>query len=331
MKINAAIIGSGIGIKHFEAINNYKKSKVSVICEKNKKKISFLKKKYPNIKVISKEQQIYSDKSINLVSIASYDNYHFSQIIKCINFDKNIIVEKPMCLNLEQLKKIFFLLKKKPNIKIISNLVLRTDALFSNIKKNINLKNIFYIEADYIWGRSYKLFQWRSKTKEYSIVLGAGIHVIDLVMWILGDKPIYVTSYANNIATKNTSFKKNSFVLIVLEFPNKILVKISANVAGVYNHFHEIKVFEKGKTFSHSLAGTFNFKMDKDKKIFQKIYSNYPDKKNRKKLIQNFIDSLQYKKIKPIVTLQEQVDLMNVCFAADKSIKTGNRIKINYL
>ena len=39
MKINAAVIGSGIGIKHLEAINKYKKSKVSVLCEKNKKKI----------------------------------------------------------------------------------------------------------------------------------------------------------------------------------------------------------------------------------------------------------------------------------------------------
>ena len=39
MKINAAIIGTGIGIKHLEAIEGYRKSKVSIICEKDKKKI----------------------------------------------------------------------------------------------------------------------------------------------------------------------------------------------------------------------------------------------------------------------------------------------------
>ena len=35
---NAAIIGSSIGLKHFEAINGYKSVKVVIICEKNKKR-----------------------------------------------------------------------------------------------------------------------------------------------------------------------------------------------------------------------------------------------------------------------------------------------------
>ena len=57
----------------------------------------------------------------------------------------------------------------------------------------------------------------------------------------------------------------------------------------------------------------------------------YPDKKNRKKLIQNFIDVLISKKIKPIVTLKEQFDLMSVCFASDKSLKFKKKIKKKYL
>ena len=42
--IKAAIIGSGIGLKHFEAINGYKNSKVKTICEFNKIKFKELKK-----------------------------------------------------------------------------------------------------------------------------------------------------------------------------------------------------------------------------------------------------------------------------------------------
>ena len=38
MRINAGIIGMGIGQKHFDAIEGYKNSQVSIICEKNKKK-----------------------------------------------------------------------------------------------------------------------------------------------------------------------------------------------------------------------------------------------------------------------------------------------------
>ena len=46
MNIKAAVIGTGIGIKHIEAIDGYKSSKVVIIYEKNKKKISNLKKKF---------------------------------------------------------------------------------------------------------------------------------------------------------------------------------------------------------------------------------------------------------------------------------------------
>ena len=44
MKILAAVIGMGIGEKHVEAIENYNLSKVLIICEKNKKKLKYLKK-----------------------------------------------------------------------------------------------------------------------------------------------------------------------------------------------------------------------------------------------------------------------------------------------
>lgn len=133
MNIKAAIIGMGIGKKHLEAIEGYKNSKVIMICEKDQKKISQLKKKYPNKNVVSDDNEIFKNKDINLVSIASYDNYHYKQVIKSIKAKKNIIVEKPICLKRSELKNIYNLLKKNPKIKIISNLVLRTNDSFFKI------------------------------------------------------------------------------------------------------------------------------------------------------------------------------------------------------
>ena len=58
-------------------------------------------------------EAIFKDKTINLITIASYDDTHYQYIMKCIRHNKNIIVEKPMCLSLGQLKKINASLKKK--------------------------------------------------------------------------------------------------------------------------------------------------------------------------------------------------------------------------
>ena len=113
MKVKAAVIGMGIGEKHLKAIDGFLGSEVKIICEKDKKKIQMLKKKYPNKMITSNEKSIFLDKQINLVSIASYDDNHYSQIVKCLKFNKNIIIEKPMCLNSNQLKNIYKLIKKK--------------------------------------------------------------------------------------------------------------------------------------------------------------------------------------------------------------------------
>ena len=112
MKIIAAIIGMGVGQKHLDAIDNYKKSFVKIICEKNGKKFKILKKRYPDKIITKNENVIFKDPSINLVSIASYDDFHYSQVIKSLKFNKNIIVEKPMCLKFDQLIEIHKILKK---------------------------------------------------------------------------------------------------------------------------------------------------------------------------------------------------------------------------
>lgn len=327
MKIVAAIIGMGIGQKHFEAIDNYKNSMVKIICEKNKNKIKELKIKYPNKIVTSDEDAIFLDKQINLVSIASYDQFHFSQILKCFKYKKNMIIEKPLCLNFNQLKKIYFLSKQNKNIKLTSNLVLRTNSLFKEFKKRINKQKIFYIEGDYIWGRKEKLFGWRSKIKEYSLTLGAGIHIIDLINWLTGLKPISVYAVGNDKITKNTSFKKNSLITMIFNFPNNILVKVSANGAAIYDHYHELKIFLENQTLVNSRMGSYVI----NKGRISKIKANYPDKKNRKKLIQNFIDTIKIKNTKPLISLKEQIDLMTICFAVDKSVKLNKKIKIDYL
>jgi len=327
MKVIAAVIGMGIGQKHLDAIDNYKKSFVKIICEKNVKKIRFLKKKYPDKIITKNENIIFKDPSINLVSIASYDNFHYSQVIKSLKNNKNIIVEKPMCLKLNQLTKIHKILKKKKDLKMISNLVLRVNSLFKEFKKRADIKNIFYIEADYIWGRKKKLFEWRSKVKDYSLILGAGIHIIDLVMWILGSKPTSVKTFANKKSTMHSKFKKNSLIVMLFEFPSNILVKITANGAAVHNHFHEMKIFSKNDTLVHSNLGTYSFKGDKLKKIDK----SYPDKLNRKKVIQNFIDNLINPKTKNFISHQEQFDLMSACFSAEKSAMMNKKVKIKYL
>ena len=327
MKINAAVIGTGIGTKHIEAIDGYKSSKVIIICEKDKKKFPELKKKFPNIELTNSENEVFK-KKINFVSIASYDNFHFSQLMKCIKNNINVMVEKPLCLSFKELKIIKKALKKS-NSKISSNMVLRVNEMFVKIKQKVKKENIFYIEGDYIWGRIKKLFGWRSKISNFSFTLGAAIHIIDIVCWIINKKPKSVITLGNNIVTKNTVFKKKSFLIYLLKFSDNLIVKVTANMAAAHEHFHNLKIYSKNKTFIHSRNGSYVI-TKKKKTLFNNLNYAYPDKKNRKKLIRNFLDTIINTNVKKIITQNEIFDLMSICFAADKSLQLNKEVKINY-
>jgi predicted dehydrogenase len=325
MKIIAAVIGTGIGQKHIEAIDGYKNSYVKIIVEINKSKIISLKKKYPDKIITDDENLVYLDREVNLVSIASFDNFHYTQIIKSIKSDKNVIVEKPMCLTLSELNKIKNSLKNK-KVKIISNMVLRTNRLFKKFERKIDLKKIYYIEADYLWSRPQKLLGWRSRVKNYSIILGAAVHMIDLIVWFLKSRPISVYCEGSNRFSKDTNFNKENLVVAIYKFPGNILVKISANTMSNYKHFHEIKIFQKNLTMVNTLTGKYIFQ----NKAIARLKDEYPDKDSRKNLIREFIDNLLKEiKIKDNSFL-EQSNLMKICFATQKSLKYNKKINIKY-
>lgn len=330
--INAAVIGSGIGAKHIEALKKTDIVKIKYIYEKDIKKISSLKKKFKDIDIISSDKKIFTDDSIKLVCIASYDNYHYKQILSCIKNQKHFFVEKPMCLNLYELQHIYNLMKKNKNIFFSSNLVLRTNDLFNKIKKKTNINDLFYIEGDYIWGRLHKLYDWRSKISGYSIILGACIHMIDLINWILGMKPEKIYAQGNKILTKKTKFKKDSFVVLILKFKNGIIAKVTANSTDNYQHYHELKIFEKKKTVMSNILGKKVIKKNKNKVSFFNIRGNYPDKENRYMLLSNFAKTLRDKNIiKKQKIMKQNFDLMSICLSGIKSLQTNKEVKIKYL
>ena len=132
-KIDVAVIGLGVGRWHLQTYINSKFINKIYICDFNKyleKKMVKLSKK---VSILTFDE-ILKNKSIKIVSIASYDNYHFSQIIKCLNNKKHVYVEKPLCMTNNELKKII-IKQKKTGMYLSSNLVLRSNPLFKDIKK----------------------------------------------------------------------------------------------------------------------------------------------------------------------------------------------------
>jgi len=332
--LNAAVIGMGVGEKHALAYENHQNIHLKTVCDFDLGKLNNLKTKFPNVSMETNDQSILENEDIDIVSIASYDNFHSNQIIQALNNGKHVMAEKPLCLTLEEMLKIHAVHKQNKDLKLSANHVLRSNSRFKKFKKDINADkfgDVFYLEGDYYWGRKQKLFGWRSEMEFYSIILGAAIHMIDLVMWLMDAKPVSVQAIGNDIANINTNLKYNSFAVILLQFENGIIAKLTGNGGCVHPHFHGLKIFGTDQTAIQNHDGAFYLNFSEPNFDPSLITEPYPEKKAREKVIHSFVDSILDSSLTPLVPQQDVYDVMSVCFASEEAMNTGNTIQVNYL
>ena len=67
---------------------------------------------------------------------ASHDEAHHKQVLKALENGKHVYVEKPLCLK-KKTKEIRDKLKSNSNLRISSNMVLRTCPLFVKVRENV--------------------------------------------------------------------------------------------------------------------------------------------------------------------------------------------------
>ena len=323
-KKGVGVIGYGVGAKHVETFQKHPNCEVLHICDFSDEKINEIRKRYPGIRTTKDASDILRDSDVDIISIASYDNYHYEQIINALRYGKHVFVEKPICLHEWELQNIKECWNTRPDQKLSSNLVLRTCPRFKRIRKDIRsgkIGDVFYIEADYLWGRIYKLTDgWRKDMNYYSIIHGAAIHMIDLVLWITGMRPVTVHAYGNNIATKGTKLSDNSFAAILMKFENGCIAKVTAHGGSIHPHFHRLVAFGTKKTAIQDLYGAVWLETNDPNAIPVNILEDYPAKEKRDDVINSFVDSVLDETIRPVVSSDDVFDTMSVCIAAEKSM-----------
>ncbi len=334
-KINVGIIGLGVGEKHIEAFNSHSECEVMAVCDFSEKKMGLVKAKFPNIQTTKSAEEILNDPNLNLISVASYDNYHYPQIAQAIDQGKHVFVEKPLCLFSEEAITLRKKLIENPGIMLSSNLNLRTSPRFIRLQKAVlsgEMGKLFYMEADYLWGRINKLVNdWRTEMPYYSIVHGAAVHVIDLILWVTGKKPIEVFGYGNQISTRENGFRFNDFSVIIMKFDNLLTAKVSANSGCVHPHFHDVSAFGTEKTFINDVnGGRFIVSRDIDAEAIR-IEDEYVAVNKKAEVIRTFIDSIIDPGKQPVVSEEDVFSTMSVCFAAEKAIRQGRPEIITYI
>ena len=160
------------------------------------------------------------------------------------------MVEKPAVLNPFEAEKVIKQLNDS-KLYITSNLILRKSPRFMKLKKMIEAQlfgEIFHIEGDYLHNILHKITQgWRGKMDFYCTVYGGGIHLIDLMRWLISEEVKEVSSMGTSIPVKHSKYKWVDTITSLLKWENGATGKTTTCYAPIRNKFHSLNIMEQRK------------------------------------------------------------------------------------
>lgn len=331
--LKVGIIGLGVGERHIAGYRSHPAAEVAVVCDTDPARLAEVVGRHPGLRGTTDPDEVLEDPTLGAVSIASYDDFHHPQIISALSRGKHVFVEKPVCLYEEEAADIRRHLRDRPGLRLSSNLILRLSPRFARLHERIragDLGELFYVEGDYVYGRLTKITDgWRAQRPFYSVVLGGAVHMVDLLLWLTGDRVIEVTAYANRIGAAGTAFRYPDLVAALLRFESGLVGKVTANFASVHPHFHKVELYGTRATFVNDLGSARFFDQRDPVREWKPVDDAYPGV-DKGDMIFGFVDAIT-RGGDPLVTEDEVFDTMAVCFAIQRSVETGRPERVRSL
>ncbi|MDB5104267.1 MAG: hypothetical protein JWP91_1956 [Fibrobacteres bacterium] len=331
--LRLGVIGLGVGEQHILAARARPGWELAALCDFSPEKLAEVSARHPGIPATADADSVIDDPSIDLVTIASWDNFHHAQILRALEKGKHVFVEKPLCLSREEAKDIRSALRAHPRLRLSSNLILRRSLRFMQVKALIDagrLGDLYHLEADYNYGRLGKITEgWRAEIPFYSVIYGGGVHMVDLMMWFTGGDVTEVTAYGNRLATRGTAFRFDDCVTSILRFRNGATGKMGANFGCVYPHFHQVSVYGTKATFQNTLEGG---KLVVDRAPgapVEAVDAPYPGCQ-KGELLGGFMDGILAGR-EPEIPADAVFRTMSVCFAIEESARKGIPVTVEYV
>lgn len=335
--LGIAVIGLGVGEQHAHAYASDSQCELRWLFDLSQEKAAEVRVRVAQSggagEIASSYDAILSDPKTDVISIATYDDLHFSEVRKALAVGKHVFVEKPLCRTFDELQDIGKAWRDGGRPHLASNLVLRAAPLYGWLIEQVKsgaLGEIYAIDAEYFYGRLPKITEgWRKDVKNYSVMEGGGIHMIDLMVALAGARPQSVCTVGNNVATRGTAFGYDDFQAATFKFPSGLIGRAAANFACVHRHHHILRVFGTKATFIYDDAGArLHTTREEDARAQAIHHAPLPNGKGA--LIPNFIKAI-VQGDDPAPAVQREFDLVSVCAHSDLSHAQGREINIRYV
>lgn len=327
--LQIAVVGLGVGEQHASAFAGLDTCRVRWVYDLDPSRTAQVIARIGQGAAAASFEAIVADPAVDVVSIASYDDAHAREVLAVLGAGKHALVEKPLCRTEAELIAVQRAARAAGR-HLASNLVLRGAPLYRHLKALVDrgeLGTIYAFDGDYLYGRLHKITDgWRGEIPDYSVMLGGGVHLVDLMLWITGQRPVTVSASGNRISTSGSRFRSHDFVAATYEFPGGLVGRITANFGSVHRHHHVVRVFGTRGTFIYDDAGA-RLHRDRDPAVPPEALDLAPLPASKGVLIPDFVAGIRAG-ADPRAAAEHEFDVIAACIAADQALALGKPIEV---
>jgi len=335
-KFGVGIIGCGaVAEEYVKAFQNDERSEIRALVSQNRADAERYRDRYNlDCAVEVDAAQMFRRKDTDIVVVCTPHYLHTKYAVTAAEAGKHIIIEKPVAITLEDLRKQQHAVKKA-GVKTLVGFVLHWNPLLMTIDRLITqgvFGNIFMVEVDYmhrIWLTTEEKW-YASRQQSGTAILTGGCHAIDALRWFARSEAKTVCAY--QVKTENP-----------IEYPGTISVNIE---------FEDGKIGRSTTTFDAQMPYRFNIgvygtegtirnneiyapKLFPGQNDFMKIPCILPDSADVahhpfEGEVSHFLDCIVEDK-RPYPDLEDAAQTHAICFAADFSAESGKPVAISEL
>lgn len=209
--INIAVIGTGAWGKNL--VRNFSELGVlKTICDSDIEIIKARKAQYPNMHFTHSYEEVLKDTDIHGVVIATPAVTHYKLAKQALLSNKNVYVEKPLALRIEEAEELIKLAEKKACILMVGH-ILRYHPAVNKLKELIDSGELGKIQYVY----SNRLNIGKIRTEE-NILWSFAPHDISVILFLLNEQPVSVSATGGNYLQKDIT----DVTLTTMDFPNGV-------------------------------------------------------------------------------------------------------------
>ena len=333
-KLGVGIIGCGaVAEEYVKAFQKDIRSEVRALVDRNRTNAERYRERYDlNCAIETDAAMMLRREDVDIVVVCTPHYLHTTYAVAAAQAGMHIIIEKPVALTLQDLRKQQVAVRKA-NVKSLVGFVLHWNPLLMTIDRLIKegvFGNIFMVEVDYmhrIWLTTEEKW-YASQEQSGTAILTGGCHAIDALRWFARSEVEQVCAY--QVKTENP-----------IEYPGTISVNVK---------FEDGKIGRSTTTFDAKMPYRFNIgiygtegtlrnnelfapKLFPGQRDFLKIPCILPDSAEVahhpfEGEVAHFLDCIIEDK-RPFPDLEDAAQTHAVCFAADLSAERQKTVTMS--